>query len=204
MGLLKKLFGPSKNEIWQKLSHEVGGTFKDGGFWHGSKVEIKTGEWTMTLDTYTVSSDDSSTTYTRIRAPYVNKDGSRFTIYRKGFFSSLGKFFGMQDVEVGYPSFDEDFIIKGTDEDQLCKLFANDRIRELISAQPDIHLEVKDDEGFFGVDFPSGVDELYFETVGTLKDIEQLKQLFNLFAEALNHLCRIGSAYENDPGVELK
>jgi len=31
---------------------------------------------------------------------------------------------------------------------------------------------------------------------GVIKDVERLKQLFELFAETLDHLCRIGSAYE--------
>ena len=111
---------------------------------------------------------------------------------------------GMQDVEVGHFQFDEDFIIKGTDEYKLRQLFENDKIRELISVQPRIHLEVKDDEGFFGSDFPQGVDELYFSVVGIIKDTERLKQLFDLFAEVLNHLCQIGSAYEDDPRMDLK
>ena len=51
-----------------------------------------------------------------MRAPYVNPEGFRFTIYRKGIFSELGKLLGMQDIEVGDPEFDEAFIIKGNDE----------------------------------------------------------------------------------------
>ena len=113
MGFLRKLFGPSKNEIWMQLSHEVNGRFIDGSWSKGSKVEVEHGEWNITLDTYTVSNGKSSTTYTRLRAPYVNKDGFHFTIYRKSVFSGMGKMFGMQDVEVGHKQFDDDFIIKG-------------------------------------------------------------------------------------------
>ncbi len=56
----------------------------------------------------------------------------------------------------------------------------------------------------FGSDFPDGVDELYFNVAGVIKDTQRLKQIFELFAEVLNHLCHIGSAYEDDPGMELK
>lgn len=204
MGIVRKLFGPSKDEIWEKLCEEVGGIFIAGGFFKESKVEIRHGEWTITLDTNTVSTGESSTTYTRIRAPYVNKGGFRFTIYRKTFFSDIGKFFGMQDVEVGYPQFDEDFIIKGNDESQLKKLFDNPEIRDLLSRQPNIHFQVKDDEGTFIKQFPDGVDELYCQCEGVIKDLERLKQLFDLFAEVLNHLCNIGSAYIDDPQVKVK
>ena len=100
-------FGPSKDEVWRQLSEEIGAEFVQGGFWKRSKVQAHVDPWTVTPDTYTASSDDSSTTYTRLRAPYVNPDGFRFTIYRKGFFSDLGKLLGMQDIEVGVPEFDE-------------------------------------------------------------------------------------------------
>ena len=74
---------------------------------------------------------------------------------------------------------------------------------ELIERQPKVHLTVKDDEGWFGETFPDGVDELYFNVIGVIKDVERLKQLYELFAETLGQLCRIGSAYEEDPGVTL-
>jgi hypothetical protein len=207
MGILRQLFGPSREEIWRQLCSEIHADYVQGGFWKGDKVQVHHEQWTVTLDTFTESHSDgkttSSTTYTRLRAPYVNKDGFRFTIYRKGIFSGLGKLLGMQDVEVGYPEFDEQFIIKGNDEGRLRALFANDKIRQLVEMQPNIRLTVKDDEGWFGTRFPEGVDELYFSVVGVIKDVERLKSLYYLFAETLHHLCHIGSAYEDDPKLEL-
>ena len=203
MGVLRQLFGPSKEEVWRQLTAEINGRYVDGGFWKKDKVEARHGEWTITLDTYTVSSGESSTVYTRMRAPYVNPDGFRFKIYRKNIFSDIGKWFGAQDVDVGYEPFDQDFVIKGNDEGKLRLLFANARIRELISAQPHIRFTVKDDEGWFGAVFPEHVDELYFEVVGVITDVEQLKLLYELFAETLDQLCHMGSAYQGRPGVTL-
>jgi len=205
MSVLRKLFGPSKEEIWQQFCAATGSQYVAGGFWKGDKVEATHGQWTVTLDTYTVSTGKSSITYTRMRAPYVNPDGFTFSIYRKGVFSELGKFLGMQDVTVGYFEFDEAFIIKGNDEPKLRKLFANQKIRELISAQPDIHFSVTDvEQGFWsGRGFPKDVDELYFRVTGVIKDVERLKLLYELFSETLDESCRMGSAYENAPGVTL-
>lgn len=203
MSALRTFFGPSKQEIWCRLATELKANYVEGGFWNGDKVQATHGEWTIILDTYTVSGGRSSVTFTRIRAPYVNPDQFRFTIYRRGLFSDIGKWFGMQDVVVGHPDFDREFIIKGTHEGKLRALFDNPKIRELISAQPQIHLTVKDHEGYFGPEFPPNTDELYFAVAGVIKDVERLKQLFELFAETLDHLCRIGSAYERAPDVEL-
>lgn len=203
MGILREIFGPSKKEIWRLLSDQIGSEFIEGGFFSADKVIAHVKDWTVTLDTYTDSTGNSSTTYTRVRAPYINKDGFRFKIYRKGIFSEIGKAFGGQDVEVGFPEFDENFIIKGNDEQKLRTLFANSKIRQLIEFQPDIRLEIKDDEGWFAKSFPEGVDELYFCVVGVIKDIDLLKALFDLYAEVLDQMCLMGSAYKNNPNVEL-
>ncbi|CCH53200.1 hypothetical protein BN8_02276 [Fibrisoma limi BUZ 3] len=205
MSTLRKLFGPFKNEVWKQLADEIKADYIDSSFWKGSKVQATVNEWTITLDTFVVSTGKSAITYTRMRAPYVNQDGFRFKIYRKGVFSNLGKWLGMQDVTVGQPEFDEQFIIQGNDETKLRLLFDNETIRQLIEAQPSISLEVKDDDGWLSASqFPEGVDQLTFVVMGVIKDIERLKQLYELFAEILNHLCQIGSAYENDPQVTLK
>jgi hypothetical protein len=196
-------FGPGKDEVWRQLSQEIGAEFIEGEFWKGNKVQVHVKPWTITLDIYTESTRETHVTYTRMRAPYVNPEGFRFTIYRKSVFSDLGKILGMQDIEVGDPDFDEAFIIKGTDEFKVRYLFANPQIRQMIQAQPNIRLDVKDSEGWFGPTFPDDVDELHFQVVGVIKDIERLKGLFNLFAAVLDQLCRIGSAYKQEPGVTL-
>ncbi len=203
MSTLRQLFGPSKAEIWRKLCAETGADFVQGGFWKGDKVQATHGEWTLTLDTFAVSTGKAVMLFTRLRAPFVNPDKFRFTIYRRSVFSDLGKFLGMQDIEVGHPEFDRDFIIKGTDTARVRALFANARVRELIMMQPQIYLTVCDDEGFFGAEFPPDTDELCFRGAGVIKDVERMKHLFELFAETLDQLCRAGSAYDRAPGVKL-
>jgi hypothetical protein len=203
MNTLRKLFGPSKGELWRQLCAETGADYVQGGFWKRDKVQATHGEWTITLDTYAVSTGKTTMVFTRLRAPYVNPDHFRFTICRRGLFSDIAKWLGMQDIEIGHPDFDRDFVIKGTNESKLRVLFDNSRLRELIAAQPQIHLTVKDNEGLFGADFPADTDELCFHVRGIIKDVERLKLLFELFAETLDQLCHIGSAYEEAPKLKL-
>ena len=81
MGILHEIFGPSKKEIWRSLSEQIGSEFIEGGFFRKDMVVAHIKNWTVTLDTYTVSNGKTSPTYTRMRAPYINKDGIRFNIY---------------------------------------------------------------------------------------------------------------------------
>jgi hypothetical protein len=204
MGFFGGVFGPSREEVWKELCARIGADFVEGGFWKGDKVQARFKNWTITLDTYTVSTGHSHQTFTRMRAPFVSRDELRFRIYRKTAFSDLGKMLGMQDIEVGHSAqFDEDFIIQGNDESKIRALFANPEIRRLIDEQPKIRLELRDDEGFFRKQYPEGVDALYFQVPGIIKDVDRLKQLFDLFAEVLDELQRIGCATEEKPGVSL-
>lgn len=197
------LFGPSRDEVWRKLSQEIGAEYVEGGLWKGNKVQAEVGEWTVTLDTHAVHTGHAHITYTRMRAPFVNPEGFRFTIYRKSAFTGLGKWLGMQDIEVGGLEFDEDFVIQGNDESRVRTLFGCPVVRKLIQAQPRVRLEVKDSEGWFGPKFPPDVDELHFQVQGDIKDLEQLKGLFDLFAAVLDRLYEIGVARKEDPEVTL-
>lgn len=202
MSLLRKLFGPSRETIWRQLSTELGAAYQKRGFGKSDRVVVTHGEWTITLDTFVVATGKSAVPFTQMRAPYVNPDNFRFTIYRRGLFSDIARLFGMRDIEIGQPDFDRDFIIKGTDETKLRKLFADGKLRELINAQPRIHFEVRDQDRF-GPPFPKDTDELRFRVPGIIKDVVRLQRLFDLFAETLDQLCRIGSAYEKAPDVKL-
>jgi hypothetical protein len=204
VGVLRQIFGPSKDEVWKQLCTEIGAEFVQGGFWNQNNVQVHVKEWTVTLDTFVMSTGKSSIPFTRMRAPYVNPDGFQFKVYRAGLFTELGKILGMQDIEVGHAEFDRAFVIKGNDSVKVHLLFGNAEIRRLLEAQPAISLEVKDAGGWFGTRFPEEVDELYFQVAGVITDIERLKLLFDLFSETLNHLCHIGSAYEDDPKLALK
>ncbi len=205
MSFLESLFGPSKDKIWQQFADAVGGDFTASDFGKVSKVEATHDQWIVTLDTYAVSTGKSVMVYTRIRAPYVNPDDFHFAIYRKTIFSNLGKMLGMQDVTVGYPAFDEEFIIKGNDEAKLRRLFANQKIRDLIDCLPEVQFSIEEgqEKMWGGRTLPSGVNELYFQNAGVIKDIDRLKLLYDLFSETLDELCRIGSASEENPGIKL-
>src|SRR5688572_21073456 len=102
MGALRRLFGPSRQAIWRQLSAEIDAQYVQGALWKGERVQATHGEWTVTLDTYRVSANNTLIWFTRMRAPYVNPDGFRFTVYRQGLAGELAKWFGMQDVLVGH------------------------------------------------------------------------------------------------------
>ncbi|MDE2943321.1 MAG: HEAT repeat domain-containing protein [Gemmatimonadota bacterium] len=203
MNFLKALFGPSRKDVWRQLADEVDGQFHEAGFLNPFAVQSRTGDWIITLDTYTSGDGKTNQTFTRVRAPYFNPEGFRFEIYRAGLLSGLGKAMGLQDIEVGHPRFDRDFVIKGDAPRRVRRLFDNRKIRAGIEAQPKIHLSVKGHGGWFSK-FPDGVDELHFRAERTIKDLEQLRALFDLFGEILRHVCHDGRAQPDDVPIHAR
>ena len=202
MGILRQIFGPSQSEIWNRLASEIGGQYQQS-FWTGGKVEVQYGEWTITLDSFVVSTGKSQHHYTRFRAPYVNQDGFRFGIQRRNIFTGLAKWLGVQDVEIGNKDFDEAFVIQSNNVEKVRALLADDSIRRLIEAQPSIAFAVRGDQGWFSRIYPEGVDELHFQVGSIIKDVDRLKEIFALFGLVLDRLCELGSAYETNPQVKL-
>ncbi len=198
-------FRNSKMEIWQQLAQELGGQHEPGKGGAPGRVRAWHHHWEVVLDTFVVSTGKTHITCTRLRAPYVNRDDFLFRIYKRHAFSGVGKMFGMQDVIVGHPEFDRDFIIQGNDERKLKMLFDHASIRQLIAYQPKIDLKIRpDEEGLFQPKFPPDINELYYQHMSVITDIPQLLDLYELFAQLLDHLCEIGTAYEDDPGVVWK
>ncbi|MEO1217225.1 MAG: DUF3137 domain-containing protein [Bacteroidota bacterium] len=196
------LFGPSKAEIWKQFSENVGGDFEvEKKFLSKTeKVYAYHKEWEICLDTFVVSTGNSHVTYTRFRAAYVYRDNFTFRIVRRNIFRDLGKKFGLQDIIVGHPKFDKDFIIQGTDERKLKMLFENWKLRALIS-KTEKHIEIKteEDEGIFKNKYPDGINALSFIALGVIKDLDRLHTIYDIFAELLDQLYEIGTADPDNP-----
>ncbi len=161
---------------WKELARDVGAEYVPGGLFRSSKVVARLRGSTLTLDTYSVPSGDSSTTYTRIRAPLEIRDGFQFTVFREGLVGKIDKALGMQDLEIGIPEFDDAFVVRANDETRVRALLSNTKVRQLIQAQRSLRLSI------------DKTNELHFEQQGVIRDSERLKSLFALFDAALEQL----------------
>lgn len=187
MKLFKNVLGPSQEEIWKQFAEEIDASYDNGSLVEAKKIISKYAPWTITIDTYTQSIGGKiNLTFTRFTSQFINDEGFNFEIYRRNRFNNLGITIGMQDIDIGYSDFDENFIIKGNDEQKIKELFSSDKIRELISDQTNIKLKIND-KGWFS-DTPEGLDVLQLETNAVVKDIYEFRELYMLFILVLNKL----------------
>ncbi|MFA7532757.1 MAG: hypothetical protein WCY46_00350 [Tissierellaceae bacterium] len=192
--VLRGIFGPSKDEVWGQFANEMGGEYINKGVFKPKQVIVEFEGWVIILDSFSRSHGKSSTTYTRIRTPYNPIDRLQFKIYKSGLFSDLGKALGMQDIEIGEVDFDEKFIIKGDSEDKVREFLSGDKIKELIMKLDRFSIEIKHGEGMFSSNLVEGSHELYYESVGIIKDVNRLKELFMLYILLLDKLLNMGIA----------
>jgi hypothetical protein len=124
-------------------------------------------------------------------------------MHRASVFSHLATLLGMQDIQVGHPEFDADFVIKSNDEAAVRALCSSERLRALVTAQPRLQLTIKDDEGWFGTRYPPSVDVLVFDVAGHIREVDRLKGVYEVFAETLHKLSVMGIAGEGTGGVAI-
>ncbi|QXM05141.1 DUF3137 domain-containing protein [Crassaminicella indica] len=183
--------GYDTEEKWIQFSREIDGKYVEGGLFKSSQVKANISNWRIVLDTQLIATGRTRTTHTRIRARFVNISGFTFKIHKNGLFSKIGRLFGMQNILIGDSIFDDKFIIKGNDEQKVKQLFSNKKIREMINAQSGIYLEITDEYGGSNI-LENNIAELKFSVDGEIKDVDRLKQLFELFEKLLNELCNMG------------
>lgn len=198
------IFGPSQKDIWREFAEEIQASFVEGGVFKANKIESRFENWTITIDTYTQSSGNTSSTYTRLRAPFKEIIPIDFKIYKKGIFSGIGKAMGGQDLLTGHSEFDQAFIVKGDNEEKIKELLSLDKLRQLIEVEDKIRIETKREKSIFSAKLPTDVNQLYFIGNGAIKDKNRLTNIYFLAAFLLKQLSNIGVASEEDPQVDLK
>jgi hypothetical protein len=165
-----------RDTAWRQLAAEIGANFVDGGFMHSSKVQMPFKQWTITLYTYSISSgDDSSTTYTRLSAPVQGTQAFQFTLLRKNIVTKIDHALGAKEIVTGDGEFDRAFVVRGKDDAKVRALFAHPRICQLYLAERSLSGSLNK-------------NVLSLDVTGEIKDVERLKNFFEMFKETLVQL----------------
>ncbi|MCI4666938.1 MAG: DUF3137 domain-containing protein [Bacteroidia bacterium] len=194
------LFRNSRREVWRQLAAELDGKFVQGNLTVRDQIVVHHEKWTIVFDTFSKSRGNSRVPYTRIRAPYVYRDDFVFEVSRKDAIKSIGLLLGGEDIHVGDPEFDRHFVVRGNDQWKVRSFFNNSMIRQFIAYQPEITLKIREDrDHIFAQKFPKGVNEVYFEASGKIRNLDRLLDLYELFAACLDQLHHIGTADPDRP-----
>lgn len=176
---------------------------KDRGEWDGKVIRLREGPFVVTLDVHAEVAGFSSDVVTRFRAAFRNRGGFTFRIARHGILSRLVHRLSAHVLETGDPAFDAAFCLEGRPPERLLQLLASAPLRQALLDSPVDRVEVVEDEGWFGPEFPEGIDELFLEMPGRITALQQLEKMFEIFAELLSRLCQLDPGYADDPNLIL-
>lgn len=198
-----KLFGPTMKDVLQAFSTEIQGQYKETGLFKEPRVDMTYRNWRLHLDVYTQSTGQTTIQYTRVRAAYVNTGAFKLTVYRQGMLSAIGKALGLQDIETGFEEFDAGHVIKGSDPEQVVRLFQHSGIRASCAGLPDVMIEIRPGEGFGGVKLQPSESLLTVRQLGAIRDAATLKALTDCCALMLEALVSAGLASDGAPEGRL-
>jgi hypothetical protein len=192
---------PGKDEVWSALAVERGGEVGRGRRGKVKLVRFRIGAWALVLDTFTESSGHSSHMYTRLRVAYRAADDFRFRIYRRTVFSDVGKFFGMQDIDVGMDAIDRDYVVQSNGVGKVQSMVFQPEVAGALAALRAGRLQARKLRKA-GVD-TTGLIELSYVTGGDVKDPDRLRRMLDLVCGVLEYLARSGSATRDAVTVEF-
>ena len=122
--------GQTEDDVWQQISQQFLGEPEPLAY----AVVIEQGDERINID---IDIDlgggfESGYETTSFTAEITEVIDFEFAIHEESFIDEIGKFFGMQDVVVGYKEFDKQLIIKTNDAVRLKEIFAEEVVRSVI------------------------------------------------------------------------
>ncbi len=106
----KVVTGTTEDEVWQTITADLN---KEPDILEYSvAIEQQNRRILLDIDIDLGGGFEGGYESTMLRAPLRIAENFRFVVHHQGFIDEIGKFFGMEDVEIGYPELDKNLIIK--------------------------------------------------------------------------------------------
>jgi hypothetical protein len=123
--------------------------------------------------------------FTTFSSYIFGRDNFKFSIHKQCFTDGIGKFFGMQDILLGFRDFDERFVIKTNNENRTASIFANQSVRDVLLSLPDLSFEIVE---YNMEDADGKAPFLELKTEKAITDPFKLKEMYNAFFEVLKSI----------------
>lgn len=183
--------------------HEIfGGRLVDGKWGQAPQLVIPYKHWQIVFDYFVVSTGQSAITYTRFRTAFKNPKAYELKVSKEGVFSKIGKALGGQDIEIGDDLFDDSYRIKSNDEAITNRLLNTYEIKSRINFTRGFHFDLVH-KNQLGLKCDEGESGLTFLAAYTIKEEDDIRNLFDLFENTLDTLLEQNITNEVLPTTEL-
>lgn len=128
-------------EKWKIAADRLNLAYYAGGLGSSGTISGERSGHRVTVSTYTKGGGNSSKTYTKYLLEFRNSIPVDIGMTRQGALHRLGQLFGLQDIEVGNPLFDDQVIVRGSHPDAVKRFLTpelQETIRAMVAAYSDI------------------------------------------------------------------
>jgi len=178
----KVISGSTKEEVLSQLQADLS---PDDILNYNALLKLNGKEVLFYMDIDLGGGFEGGSEFMQFKATLKSNSVFRFAIHDKKFADDIGKFFGMMDVEVGYPDLDKHLIIKTNDEQKVRSLFEDAGLREtftqLNSFDCGIHLHHPNGN-------PTKQPFLELYTNQVIKDPATFRNVFDAFYQLLSEV----------------
>jgi hypothetical protein len=166
--------------VWEKIENDLA---KDDVLDYEVVIPEGGKDIVLTIDVDLGGGFEGGFASTTLSAMLPHDTDFRFAIHKEDFIDEIGKFFGMQDVKIGFYEFDKKMIVKTNDERKVTNLFSDLRVQQDL-------LSLKDFSFGIHSHHVSNTKQPFLELVidDAVTDISDLKKLYNAFYAVLLHL----------------
>ncbi|MFL9481455.1 hypothetical protein ACI6Q2_01675 [Chitinophagaceae bacterium LWZ2-11] len=126
----KVISGKNSIELWDVINKDFASIERLNDYYvlleQGS---IKT---TLRIEAGLGGNEEGGYELTTFSTPLYRVSDFRFSIHPQDIFNKIGKIFGLEDIVIGYPAFDDAVIVKANDEQLVKKIFASESVRSVL------------------------------------------------------------------------
>jgi hypothetical protein len=175
--------GATEQEVWDKISAELATeedilTYDSIISYGGRNIELY-------IDIDLGGGFEGGSELTQFSALLNVNHNFRFAMHDEDFLDSIGKFFGLEDVKLGYPELDDRLVIKTNTREKVTALFADPELRAVFTELEDfdfgIHSHTPEDADEERTFLELNIDQ-------GITDIAALHRIYHAFLEILKGL----------------
>lgn len=172
--------GRTQDEVWEKITAQ----FLDDPdpLEYSAVIEHESRKIALNIDIDLGGGFESGFESTTFAAHLNTSPSFRFAIHEKHFTDEIGKFFGMEDVEIGFEEFDKALIVKTNDTLKLKDIFSDSAVRAVFQSLTDFTFGITHHHA--SGDLP-GEPFLELQIEHGITNVERLRQIYNAFYSVL-------------------
>jgi len=198
-----KMFG--WQYVWLDFADEMGVKQKDEGASSDEaitevSVKVPGKPWQLTFYPY-VNHGKKRTSGTTVVLPFQGADQFVFSVFHQKGGWSLGKLFGLQDIEIGDAEFDGKFIVQASQKFKVVELFGDLTLRDQLLAQEGaLELKIVADAKSVSPEWPVPSDHrvLLYTQDTIIDDFTRLKSVYSLMIGVLERIRAVGAKKRPD------